>query len=295
MTSDEARKIEREFYEISHPSEDEEFMYVEVMKFLIESESNPRDMMSLGGYYYELKRFDLALKYYEMASSFGYEEADECLGYIWYYGRTGEKDYEKAFRYYSKAMARGNINATYKVADMYKNGYFVGKDYEKYVSMIEALYPRVKYARSLGDPLPEIYTRLARIRVEQDRPDEAVGLYLRAKDFLAQRLSYNAFFGHLNVMKWLIDALYELIEFDYEGFDFYDLYYLLTKPVKIRFKFRGKEQNLEAIEEDGSVVVKFNDKWFRDRDDFFGKACIDNERLTAIYDRLKGFEVIKDE
>ena len=76
MTSEEARKIEREFYEISHPSEDEEFMYVEVMKFLIESESNPRDMMSLGGYYYELKRFDLALKYYEMASSFGYEEAD---------------------------------------------------------------------------------------------------------------------------------------------------------------------------------------------------------------------------
>ena len=28
-------------------------------------------------------------------------------------------------------------------------------------------------------------------------------------------------------MKWLIDGLYELIEFDEEMFDFYDMYYLL--------------------------------------------------------------------
>lgn len=67
MTVKEARLIEEEFYRISNPSEDQEFMYIEAMNFLIAEENNPDDMMHLGGYYYELKRFDLALKYYEMA------------------------------------------------------------------------------------------------------------------------------------------------------------------------------------------------------------------------------------
>jgi tetratricopeptide (TPR) repeat protein len=292
MTVEEARLIEKEFYGISNPDEEQEFMYIEAMNFLIEEENKPEDMMSLGGYYYELKKFDLALKYYEMASAFGIDAADECLGYIWYYGRTGEKNYERAFKHYSKSMERGNVVCAYKVADMYKNGYYVEKDYDKYVSIIESLYPKMQQATNLGEPLPEIYTRLARIRTKQGAIDEAIELYLIAKDFLAQRLSYNAFFGHLNVMKWLIDDLYQLIEFDEDDFDFYDMYYLLKSPVKVGFTFEGKEQSLETLMEEGACVIHFNDKWYRDRDEFFQKACINNERLTAIYDHLEDFEVI---
>ena len=47
-------------------------------------------------------------------------------------------------------------------------------------------------------------------------------------------------------MKWLIDDLYELIEFDRDTFDFYDLYYLLKTPHKIRFFCRDKEMQLES-------------------------------------------------
>lgn len=292
MTIEEARKIERDYYKISNPSDEDDFLYIEAMDYLITEENNPQDMMSLGGYYYEIKRFDLALKYYEMASAFGIDAADECLGYIWYYGRTGERDYEKAFMHYSKSMDRGNIVSAYKVADMYKNGYYVAKDYDKYVSIVEELYPKVRYARHLNAPLPEIYTRLAQIRVEQGKKSEAVELYLIAKDFLAQRLSYNAFFGHLNVMKWLVDDLYELIEFDTEEFDFYDLFYLLKQPVKIQFTYGKKTYSIEALMEEGACVVHFNNVWYHDRDEFFRKACLDNERLTAIYDRLKGFKVV---
>ncbi|MCD8232225.1 MAG: hypothetical protein LUD14_10550 [Clostridiales bacterium] len=134
-------------------------------------------------------------------------------------------------------MERGNLTCTYKVADVYKNGYFVEKDYEKYVSIIEGLYPRIKNARNLWDPLPEVYTRLARIRTEQGNTQEAVKLYEAAKDFLAQRISYQPYFGNLNIMKWLIDDLYQLIPFDQKSFDFYDLYFLLKNPVKVRFSY----------------------------------------------------------
>lgn len=93
----------------------------------------------------------------------------------------------------------------------------------------------MKNARNLGAPLPEVFTRLARIRKEEGRPEDAADLYLKAKDFLAQRISYNAFFGNLNIMKWLIDDLYEIIEFDPEYIDFYDLYYVLNRSTKVSF------------------------------------------------------------
>ena len=93
-------------------------------------------------------------------------------------------------------------------------------------------------------------------------------------------------------MKWLVEELYKIVEFDEEYFDFYDLYYLLTEPCMVTFEFEGKKHKVECVEEDGEYVINFDGKWFRTRDDFFGKAAIDNYRLTEIYDDLYSFEVI---
>lgn len=292
MTIAEAKRIEREFYRKPKPTEDDIFLFTEAMDYIIETTKDPQAMMSLGGYFYDNRKFELAQKYYEMAAEYKFNAAYECLGYIWYYGRTGTRDYGKAFHYFELAKEGGNIVAAYKLADMYKNGYHVEKNYEKYCEIIEELYPKIKDANDLFDPLPEIFTRLARIRAEQGRKDEAVDLYYTAKDFLAQRISYNAFFGNLNIMMWMIDDLYKLIEFDSDNFDFYDLYHLAKAPVKVRFFFEEKEQIWEVVNEDGELVIHFNDKWYRTREDFFAKACIGNEPLTYIYDALYGFEVI---
>lgn len=293
MKIKEAENIVRSFDEGRKFTDEEEFMFIEAMNFLIEERKDPRDMMYLGGYYYEKKHFDLALKYYEMAASMDYDEAYECLGYIWYYGRTGERDYGKAFEYFTKMMNKGNLVATYKVADMYRNGYYVDKDITKYKSMIEDLYEKVQDCRNVFDPVPEVYTRLARIRTDEGKEEDAVNLYLKAKDWLAQRIHFNAFFGNLNIMKWLIDDLYKLIEFDEDYFDFFDLYYLLNTPHKIRFFYEDEEMNLESVMEGDECVVCFNGKWYHSRDDFFKDAATkDGTKLTAIYGDLYGFEVM---
>ena len=291
MTIREAQKIQESFYRKSNPSEDDVFVFTEAMSFLIAETNDPQYMMQLGGYYYEDRQFDLALKYYDLAAEYKYPPAYNCLGYVWYYGRTGTRDYEKAFRYFSLAEQTGDLIAAYKLADMYKNGYYVERDYEKYKQIIESLYPKIESARFLGDPLPEIFTRLARIRTEEGEKDEAVDLYLRAKDFQAQRIGYNAFFGDLNIMMWLIDDLYELIDFDEDDFDFYDMYYLLKKPCKISFMRENKVYEIVADELDGEFSIAFEGKYYRSREDFFKKACIDGERLTAVYDNLYCFEV----
>jgi hypothetical protein len=63
MTVKEAKKIVQNFDENRSLSEEDVFMFTEAMNFLIDELHNPNDMMYLGGYYYEIKRFDLALKY----------------------------------------------------------------------------------------------------------------------------------------------------------------------------------------------------------------------------------------
>lgn len=293
MTVHEARKMAEAFNENRNPSEEEVFLFTEAMNYLIEEEKNPADMMWLGGYYYEIHRFDLALKYYEMAAAMDFEEAYECLGYIWYYGRTGEKDYEKAFRYFSRLMEKGHLVATYKVADMYRNGYYVERDTDKYEEIIEELYPKVKNCRNVFDPIPEVYTRLARIRKAQGRTEDAIDLYLAARNCLAQRISINAFFGNLNIMKWLIEDLYELIEFDGELIDLFDLYYLLKTPHRVSFFYRnGEKLVVESVMEGSECVINFNGRWFHNVDDFFREATIDGTKATALYRELYGFEVI---
>ena len=271
---------------------DEEFTYIESLEFLIDETKDTDYMIQLGGYYYGKKIYDLALKYYEMADVYGDKWAAEGLGYIWYYGRTGEVDYEKAFKYYSKAADNGYLQAKIKVADMYKNGYYVDKDYDKYCRIIEHAKKDVENTRELFDPLPEVYTRLARIRKQQGRIDEAIDLYMEVKWFLAQRIRYSQFFGDLNVMKWTVEDLYSMIPFDETDFDLYDLYWLLREPVKVAFRYEGKKCEVESSQDEGTMAIRFEDKWFRTIDDFFNKAVIDGKLLIAVYSDLYGFGVI---
>lgn len=291
----EAKKICRDFYDMTNPTEGDRFLFIEAMEFLIRETKNSNYMVDLGAEYYGIKRFDLALKYYEMAAESGNLYAISNLGYIWYYGRTGERDYEKAFRYFDKARQMGDLIAAYKVADMYRNGYFVEKNYEKYKQIIEELYPKVKKLRRLGDPVPEVFTRLARIRTEEGKTEEALDLYDRARDFLEQRIQMNPFFGNLNIMKWMIEDIYGLREFNPEYFELYDLYVLLDKPVRVSFFFEETQYEVEAMNEGDEVVIKFGDKWFRTADDFFAKAEINGELLTTLYNELYDFEVIDNE
>ena len=66
---------------------------------------------------------------------------------------------------------------------MYRFGCSVEKDEDKYREMIEDAYEQVKDPRFLNDPFPEISLRLAGIRADQGRKDEAIELLKKAKRF----------------------------------------------------------------------------------------------------------------
>ena len=291
MTLKEAKEICARLCEDDETlSDDDFFLYTEAMGFVIAETHDPGYMTDLGAAYYARKDYDLALKYYEMAAALDYEPAIQGLGYIWYYGRTGTVDYEKAFHYFSSL--KHNIVAQYKVADMYKNGYYVKKDYEKYKNIIETLYDEVKDIDNAYAPIPEIFTRLASIRKKEGKTDEAIYLYLEAKDVLALRIENNPFFGNISIMKYLIQDLYSLKAIDKNHIDLFDLFELLKNPVHISFYYDEEEHLIESVEENGNIVIHFDNKWYRTIDDFFEKAEIDGQRIVILGWELYDFEVI---
>ena len=292
MTIQEAYDIQSNFWRKNGDyTEDELFLFTEASHFLIEETGEPRFMHDLGALYYERREYKLALKYYGMAAEHGFTPANIGLGYIWYYGRTGTVDYKKAFECFSKM--RGDDNADYKLADMYKNGYYVQKDPQKYKELIERLYSRLRYTNNIQDSLPEACLRLAEIRLKEGDKDEAVRLLREGKSKLGSRIGFDPFFGNYNIMRSFVEMLYSLTEFDIKDCDIFDTYYLLQKPCLIIFNYDGVQHTVRSVlEEDGSISVKYDgEKWYRTPDDFLKKAEIDGCRLTLAAWRAKIEEV----
>ena len=298
MNYADARRTVQDFYDLKNPSESDEFRYTEALTYLIEKTKEPEYMYDLGWYYCSKKNFDLERKYMEMAAECGCKPAMEELGYMWYYGQHGEQDYDKAFYYFSKGAesSNGNVNlwCKYKLADMYRYGCSVEKDEDKYREIIEEAYEQVKAPDHLNDPFPEISLRLAGIREEQGKQEEAAGLLKRAKRFMAERLSMEVFWGHVEVMGRIVRYLYKLRPFNQESADFYDLFYLTQMPGQYEFLYKGKKIRIEAAQEDGEIRIRYDGKWYRSFEDFCLKAEIGNSRFTSIYDETGRVEAVNE-
>ena len=295
MTIIEAQMILDRFYRLTDPTEEDRFLVEEALQYLIEMTGDPNYMAELGGMYYEQRQFDLARKYYEMAAESDNTYALLGLGYIWYYGRLGERDYEKAFRCFDRAREKGDLNAAYKVADMYRRGYYVENDPGRFRKIIEELYGKLKKERNPYSKAPEVFVRLAEIREADGKNGEALSLYEAARPMIARRIADSGFFGDRTIMKEIMGGIYRLQPEGPDEIYLHDLYHLLDQPCTVRFRFEGRPQEVQSLEEDGAVVIRYGSRWFRTTDDFFTGAEIDGERLTALYAELYAFEVVRED
>lgn len=279
-----------DYHHKSRTSSEDDFKYVECLEYLIKETGDSGYMMELGGYYYESKDFELAEEYYLMAAENKNAYAYECLGYIHYYGRVGNPDYEKAFKYFKLGLEADNITCSYKLADMYKNGYYVEKNYDEYCRIIKSLYPKVKDMTRLNAPLPEVFTRLASIYRKEGNIEEAINLLEYAKDFLSQRMMYSDFFGNLTIMKYLIRDLYSMTEIDIDYIDWFDLYYVLQYPAIVKFSFKSKEYVIDATNPKDIVL---NDNHYENVEDLFQRGTVDNYKFLSLSRRIDYIEVEK--
>lgn len=293
MTELQAKKIVKEYY--SDESKGDGFMLVEALEFLIEKTKEPKYMHELAWYYATIKRIDLEEKYLMMAAEYDYGLSIMELGYIYYYGQNGVVDYKKAYQSFKKASKLcsepDKYWCMYKLADFYHNGYYVKKNEEKYRKMIENLHKKMGWSKYLSDPYPEVAYRLANIRIEDKDKSDAIYLLESAKCFMQQRLKYEPFWGHIELMGMIVNRLYGISDFDYDDVTLYDLFYLIDKHKSISFKYQGEKYSIEVDKSQGELAIKFGDTWYKSKQDFFEKARIEEKPLTSLYEDLYKFEV----
>jgi TPR repeat protein len=122
--------------DLNHSDRMKAFKY---LKILAENKDSGA-LLTLGGFYYTgepefvEQDYKKAEYYYNESVNtkpidFNYNnDALNCLGYCYYYGRNNKPDYKKAFQCYGKAACLNHPNAMYKIGDMYKEGLSVKKN-----------------------------------------------------------------------------------------------------------------------------------------------------------------------
>ena len=171
------------------------FYVIELIEELFEEEindGNAEAMNALGAQYYDGNRgfeqnFQKAAYYYTLAAENGSRQAQENLGYVYYYGRIGAPDYEKAFHYYALGAFDGHPISLYKIGDMYLNGFYVPKNereaYHIFMHCLETMTPEAEPV--VAGP---VFLRLGRmlldgIGTEKD-PKGALICFQKAEAFL---------------------------------------------------------------------------------------------------------------
>lgn len=161
--------------------------------FEMEIEEGIDDAMNaLGAMHYDGRRgfeqdFEKAVYYYDLAAANGNRQAQENLGYCYYYGRTGAPDYEKAFNYFALGAFDGHLISLYKIGDMYLNGYYVKKNVKEafyiYTRCLETMTDEA--AQSVAGP---VFLRLGKMHLYGIGTEKnlmgALACYQRAEFFL---------------------------------------------------------------------------------------------------------------
>lgn len=191
----------------------------------------------------------------------------DTLGYIYYYGRcnNGVPQYEEAFKYYTMAAFAGNYEATYKLADMFANGYYVRKDEDAAYNMIRKLYdenlPFITHGEFLS-AFADIVFRLAKLLKnvldmgERAHAYEVYRYLLQAEFAIRMRIAtYDQSYGDTTVLRKITRALEEqrklcvpFLETDGPTYYKVGLVYLSLPEAAIRMN----------VEHGEDTILKFN-------------------------------------
>ena len=121
-------------------------------------------LINEGCKYYEkdnLVDYKVAEEIFLTGSKLGISDCNSNLGYIYMYGKSGKKDRDLGFSYFSKAAKQGNIDGLMKVADDYRKGEFNEKNEKLAFEIYDTLADRIREENNY-DNYCEVYLRLAK-------------------------------------------------------------------------------------------------------------------------------------
>ncbi len=196
-------RILSHLYEKEEPTKEDKKTFIKFMNDLV-AKDNPYGLWvkcysHYGGNEYVGENYKISeeclLKLIDIDYNDNYSDT---LGYIYYYGRVnnGIPEYEKAYKYYSLSALSGNIEARYKIGDMYKNGYYLEKNLKIAKCIYESLYNEVNlefFRNPKNSSLADVSLRIA-------------GFYDNDKDYLECYKLYLQALLALNIRKGQFDS-----------------------------------------------------------------------------------------
>ncbi|MCI2068283.1 MAG: sel1 repeat family protein [Bacilli bacterium] len=159
-----------------------------------------------------IRNYAKSLTYYLKAGRLGDYQGYMLAGYIYYYNRLNDPagpDYPSAFRCFSFGAEHNDLEAFYKLSDMYYHGYFVEKNILEATFLLKShYYDALSNAYWKGDYyfIGPFALRLGKIMedngLEKDR-QIILAFYLLAEYSYQLRLKKNNFFGDREVLSRL--------------------------------------------------------------------------------------------
>jgi len=189
----------------------------------LEKRKNPEGIFILGrilygdstdhGYVQDYKK---ALKCYIYSGKNGISQGYTNAGYIYYYNRLNKSknQYKQAYYYFLKAyFMDGNINALYKLSDMFKQGLYAKKDQETAMLLIQKAYKiatdHYLIFNTQDLPFSEIVVRYFNLAQELNYPlqkEDEINLF-RAYYFEKMINEKYDYYGSEEVLKNNIDTI----------------------------------------------------------------------------------------
>lgn len=306
----EAWELLQHYYGNAAPTEEENKAFVDASRFLLRSgeEGTSRDIIvcKLAQYYYENDQFDEARKYLKQMAvasrSTVRSAALQKLGYLWYYGRTGNVDYRRAYECAVHAAKSGKeslkskcllYSLMFKGQGLPKGGHL---NFDNFDYPLLQLFDQVMKSEDDGTfkvPVPEVKLLTARLfQTERLGYDEesAHTLLQDAREYQLQRLRISRDPDELSLMEEIVkqDTLHKKS-------DTIDIYELFREEGDVRMHFTylcdDFEVRLHGGPRAGMAAVEFEGKLYPTVYTFFREAKIEGQKLNFLADKMTNITI----
>ena len=286
-------------------TEEKAFIQEELCKYIYEQSKDSQYLVIIASNI-EDKNPELVEKIYKQAIADGDEHSCFYLANLYYSGKLGRPDYEKAFTYYSRAALtkqKGNGSfedpvtsvhneAKLKLAMMYRNGIFVVKDFDRYEQIVNEVYEEVKDKEWHEERYFGLIAK-AKLEIEKGNFEEGINLLFDARIDIASCFDAAQMKDALEDLKEVNDLIYAFIELDLTEIDALDITELLKYPLDLSFTYQNEQYGLKTIEENGGIIIEFEGRYYKDVIEFIMNAKIGDEFFRAALFKTDNWEVIR--
>lgn len=212
------------------------------------------------------------------------------LGNLVSNGMLGMHDYNRAFAFYTDGERLGDLNCKLELALFHKSGlaYDIKIDLKKYMRLIKKLYENAKNDKDIK-LLIRISNILSKEYLDMGKEKDAFLVAQEGMKIIKKYIQYQYYRDYENI-RGIINTYYKIKGI--KNIDFFSLYEILKKPAKIRFTYDGYEHVLECICENNENYILFHGSKYKNIEEWYEKAKIENMPIIANCKKLKNIQYI---